>query len=72
MAWVSVAAPGRGAGAQATLETVLGYVGARVVPQACRRLPVAREWVGPDGLITDTGFRAELTAAVAALAAAAP
>ena len=42
VAWVSVAPPGRGAGAQATLETVLGYVGARVIEEACRRLPLAR------------------------------
>jgi hypothetical protein len=50
---------------------VLGYLGARVIEQACRRLPVSRDWVGPGGKITDTGFRAELADAAAALARAA-
>jgi chromate reductase, NAD(P)H dehydrogenase (quinone) len=72
VAWLNVANPGRGGGAQATLVTVLGYVGARVVEPACRRVPVARDWVGPAGLITDAGFRAEAAAAAAALADAAP
>jgi chromate reductase len=71
VAWINVANEGRGAGAQATLETVLGYVGARVVEQACRRLPVSRDWVGADGLVTDPGFRAELAESAAALASAA-
>jgi NAD(P)H-dependent FMN reductase len=68
VAWLNVANQGRGGGAQATLETVLGYVGARVVEQACRRLPVARDWISPGGAITDPGFRAEVADAVAALA----
>jgi chromate reductase, NAD(P)H dehydrogenase (quinone) len=68
VAWINVANQGRGGGAQATLETVLGYVGARVVEQACRRLPVARDWVGAGGVITDPGFRAEVADAAAELA----
>jgi chromate reductase, NAD(P)H dehydrogenase (quinone) len=68
VAWLNVANQGRGGGAQATLETVLGYVGAQVVEQACRRLPVARDWVGAGGAITDPGFRAEVADAAAALA----
>ncbi|MFJ9829659.1 NADPH-dependent FMN reductase [Streptomyces sp. NPDC101160] len=39
-AWVNAAAPGRGEGAGATLRTVLGYTGARVVEEACVRVPV--------------------------------
>jgi chromate reductase len=31
VAWVNVAGPGRGTGADATLATVLGYVGARIL-----------------------------------------
>ena len=54
-AWIDVANEGRGGGAQATLGTVLGYVGAQVVERACRRLPVAREWVSASGVITDPG-----------------
>jgi chromate reductase len=72
VAWLNVANQGRGGGAQATLETVLGYVGARVVEGACRRLPVARDWIGAGGVITDPGFRAEVAGAVAALAADQP
>ena len=68
VAWLNVANQGRGGGAQATLETVLGYVGARVVEQACRRLPVARDWISAGGVIADPGFRAEVADAVAALA----
>ena len=68
--WVnvaSVAAPTGGAGAHAELATVLGYVGAQVVDAACRRIPLARSDVGPDGLITDPAVRAELLQVVDAL-----
>jgi chromate reductase len=42
VAWVNAAADGRrGAGARATLATVLGYVQAAVVEDACRHVPVA-------------------------------
>ena len=58
-AWINVAAQGRGEGAQATLTTVLGYVGAVMVEAACRRIPLARAAVGPDGTISDPRFRAE-------------
>jgi chromate reductase len=70
VAWINVANEGRGQGAQDTLLTVLGYVGAHVVEPACRRLPVARDWVGPSGAITDPGFRAEMTAVAITLAGA--
>ena len=58
VAWINVAAGGRGTGAQEGLATVLGYVGAVAIELACRRVPVARSAVGPDGLVTDHGFRA--------------
>jgi NAD(P)H-dependent FMN reductase len=67
VAWINVANQGRGDGAQATLLTVLGYVGAEVIESACRRLPVSREWVGPDGTITEPGFRAAMSEVVAAI-----
>ena len=59
-AWISVAAPGRGAGAEESLATVLGYVGAGVIGKACRRIPLPRQAVGPDGLVADPDFRTEL------------
>jgi chromate reductase, NAD(P)H dehydrogenase (quinone) len=71
VAWINVANQGRGDGAQATLLTVLGYVGAVIIESACRRLPVARDWTGPDGVITDAGFRAEMADVIAAIGAAA-
>ena len=59
-AWVTVAAPGRGGGAEAALSTVLGYVGADVVERACVRVPVGRDQIGADGLIADPVLRARL------------
>lgn len=57
-AWLTVAAPGRGAGAAATLASVLGYVGADVDETISARLPVSRDDIGPDGLVGGAGFRA--------------
>src|SRR6266487_1798860 len=70
VAWVNAAADGhRGGGAHATLATVLGYVQARIVVDACRHVPVPRETIGPDGLIADRPTRAAIAAAISALAA---
>ncbi len=60
-AWINVAAPGRGAGAETSLASVLGYVGAAVIEDACRRITLSGQAVGPDGLVSDPGFRSELT-----------
>jgi chromate reductase, NAD(P)H dehydrogenase (quinone) len=59
VAWFNVAAQGRGQGAQDALVMVLGYVGAVIVEAACRRIPVDRGAVSPDGTISDPRFRAE-------------
>lgn len=50
-AWINVAAPGRGHGAVSTLETVLGYVGAQLIPTSCITVPVGRDDVDDDGVI---------------------
>jgi len=42
VAWISVAAEGRGMGAHDALASVPGYLGATVTETACRRIPVAR------------------------------
>ena len=47
---------------------VLRYVGAVAVDGACVRVPVPREAIGPDGIITDPEIRTDLGAALAALA----
>lgn len=60
--WAAVAPdPRRGQGAHSTLATVLGYVQARVIDDACRHVPIPREAVGPDGLVTDPIVRAQIT-----------
>ncbi|MEV6115287.1 NADPH-dependent FMN reductase [Streptomyces sp. NPDC052109] len=59
-AWVNAAAPGRGQGAETTLRTVLGYTGAHVVEPACVRIPVGRDTLGADGVITDPETRRQL------------
>jgi len=63
VAWLDVAAEGRGSGAHSALLTVLGYVGADIVEAACRRVPVDRASVGPDGTVTDPGLRAAVATA---------
>jgi chromate reductase, NAD(P)H dehydrogenase (quinone) len=58
VAWINVAAANRGGGADAALAAVLGYLGAAVIEPACRRLPVDRAAIGPDGLVRDPQFTA--------------
>jgi chromate reductase, NAD(P)H dehydrogenase (quinone) len=53
VAWLSLAGPGQDDGARATLETVLGHAGARLVPAACIRLPLDPASVDAHGLVTD-------------------
>ncbi len=67
VAWLNVAAANRGLGAQQTLASVLGYVGAVIVEPACRHIPVDRSAIGPDGIISDPGFAAGLAQAWAEL-----
>jgi len=57
-AWLNVAAAGRGGGAQETLRSVLGYVGAVIVEPACRHLPLDRSAISPDGKVADPVFMA--------------
>jgi chromate reductase, NAD(P)H dehydrogenase (quinone) len=71
VAWINAsgaAAPTGGADAHESLRKVLGYAGADIVEEACARIPVERGLVDEDGLITDTGVREQIAAAVAALA----
>jgi chromate reductase len=62
VAWINVAAPGRGEQAHATLATVLGYVGAVPIEPACGRVFVARDAVGPDGIVSDAAARTGIAA----------
>jgi NAD(P)H-dependent FMN reductase len=73
VAWMKAAADSRrGQGAHATLATVLGYVQARVVDEACRHVPVPREAVGADGLVADQAARDGITATIRLLLESAP
>ncbi len=66
VAWVKVAADARrGEGAHAELATVLGYVQARVLPQACTHVPLDRTAVNADGQIADKNLRQAVTHAIA-------
>jgi chromate reductase len=72
VAWINVStAPTGAAGAHASLRTVLGYAGTRIIDAACVQIPVARHSVAADGLIHDDALRREAAAAVAALTGAA-
>ena len=58
VAWSKVAADARrGDGAHAMLATVLGYVQAEVVTSTCCHVPISREMVRPDGLVTQPATR---------------
>jgi chromate reductase, NAD(P)H dehydrogenase (quinone) len=70
VAWINVAGPAAPTGAadaHASLAKVLGYVDADVVEAACARIPVTRDAIGVDGLITDPGIRERLAAVLAVL-----
>lgn len=70
--WINVAAYERGGqGAVATLRTVLGYVTARVIDDACAHIPVQRSMVSPDGTIHDETVRAQIDRVIDALTDAA-
>ena len=64
VSWINVAPEGRGDGAQQTLESVLGYLGARPMEPAGRRVYVPRKAIGEDGRIEDADVRAKLEDAV--------
>jgi chromate reductase len=66
--WINVAAPGRGSGADATLRTVLGYVGAELLPSSGVRVNVPRDAVD-DGTLVNEAVRGELRAALATIVA---
>ncbi|WP_245997719.1 NADPH-dependent FMN reductase [Nocardia pseudobrasiliensis] len=67
VAWINVAAPGRGEGAIESLRTVLGYVGATIIDNACVRITVPHGAVESDGTVSDSNVRAELAATITAI-----
>ena len=66
MAWInaaSVAAPTGAADAHNSLRKVLTYAGARIVDEACARIPVPRHAVA-EGEVTDPDLRGRIAVAV--------
>ncbi len=59
-AWINVAAPGRGKGAEDSLAAVLGYVDADIIDAACRRIPLDRTAIGPDGTVIGLQFAVDI------------
>ena len=68
VAWINVAAEGRGEGAQATLEAVLRYVEAVPIESACTRILIPRDTLGPDGAVTDASIRTRIGDVLATIA----
>jgi chromate reductase, NAD(P)H dehydrogenase (quinone) len=74
VAWINAAgpaAPSGAADAHESLAKVLRYAGAEIVEEACVRVPITRDMVGADGLVSDAAARAGIAAAVQRLAAVA-
>jgi len=69
VAWINVAAAGRGDGATSTLAAVLNYVDAAVIDSACQRISIGRADVDHDDHIEDADIRARLADVVAELEA---
>jgi len=70
VAWINVsgaAAPTGGADAHDSLRKVLNYTGADIVEAACLRVPLSRQMVSEDGLISDEEARAGISRALGEL-----
>jgi chromate reductase, NAD(P)H dehydrogenase (quinone) len=68
VAYVNVS-PRGAALAHASLRSVLGYLGADIVEEACLANPVTREAVAEDGLIASAEIRAQVAEVLAELVA---
>jgi NAD(P)H-dependent FMN reductase len=67
-AWINVSSSGgKAAGAHASLRTVLGYIDADVVDEACAHIPVLHNAVAPDGTLADPTIRDQVATAVRTL-----
>jgi NAD(P)H-dependent FMN reductase len=74
VAWINVSgpvAPTGGADAHDSLRKVLTYSGANIVESACRNVPLTRQMVGSDGVITDADARDEIARSLQELSTAA-
>jgi NAD(P)H-dependent FMN reductase len=72
VAWINVSASSTGAAdAHESLGKVLGYAHADVIAAACVQVPVSRQAIGSDGLISDPAIRRDALSALRLLAASA-
>ena len=74
VAWINAsgaAAPTGAADAHESLAKVLAYAGAEIVRDACARIPISRNMIDTDGLISDPQIGAQIGAAMKRLASAA-
>jgi len=70
VAWINASGSPTGAAlAHRSLRTVLGYTGSIIVESACAHIPVPRDSIGADGLISDPAIRAQMVDVLAALQA---
>jgi chromate reductase, NAD(P)H dehydrogenase (quinone) len=66
-AWINVSTSPTGArDAHDSLAKVLGYAHAAVIPEACVAIPVARQNVGTDGLVSDPHIHSGIFTVLAA------
>jgi NAD(P)H-dependent FMN reductase len=72
VAWINVAAAGRGVNAHDSLRKVLGYASTEIVERACVQIPVPRDAVNGDGTVADAELRDAIGEALIALAAGRP
>ena len=63
--------PTQAAATYASLNSVLGYTGAMVIPSACVNAPVRRDQIGATGTISDPAVRGAIGYGVSALLASA-
>ena len=71
VAWINAsgpAAPTGAADAHESLAKVLAYAGAEIVRDACARIPISRNTVDAEGLISDPQIGAQISAAMERLA----
>jgi len=65
--WINPSSHGGSDATYATLRSVLGFVGARIVEDACVKIAVTRDSIDAAGSIADPDVRAALKGAMAAL-----
>ena len=69
VAWINCSQRGA-SDAHAALRRVLGYLGARIIEEACVHIPLGRDAVGSDGSIASADVRRPLADALSQLAGA--